>query len=1075
MSAIGETLPRWLDNRDDGDALAGLRRSFHTLKGSGRMVGAMAIGELAWSIENMLNRVIDGTLQATSEVADLLNETPALLAHLVECQAQGRSPELDSESVMARAFALADTVVPAPGDTAGAPPPPVADEEEDQEEHEGAPAPISIDPELAEVFASEATSHLESLRHFSEACRSGNAPCAVQDEVVRAFHTLRGSANLAEVPPIAEVSAAMEGYVNALKDRKQEVGEDVGLLERSLVLVEQVLSAINRRGAELPEWQPLVAEIQEKRAALEAAPGPEVKPPAAVKKAAAPADEGYQPLDGDPELIAIFLEESQELFESVERGFHTWQSDPGDATPLSALQRTLHTLKGAARFAGITAVGDLSHAFETLLADVEKGARQASGEVLQLAQSVIDRLAEQIADAGKGVGVRIADDLLAQMGTAEDAAPPSARKTKGEKKKAAMPEVSAHELKPVLERPAPQPKPSPGPRVQSEQVRVRSDLLDHLVNNAGEVSIFRSRLEQQNSELGHNLSELEQTVRRLKQQLRQLEIETETQILFRYERDQERGGEIRADFDPLELDRFSAMQQISRSLIETVSDLTSITSFMEEERRDTDTLLQQQARVTTDLQEGLLRTRMVPFSQLVPRLHRLVRQTCKTLEKKAELEIWGAEGEIDRRILERIIGPLEHLLRNAVSHGIEPPSRRLKEKKPESGKISMSVSREGTEVVIDIADDGAGIPVDAVRRRAVEKGLLDPNAEVRDADVMRFILEHGFSTADKVTQISGRGVGLDVVVSEVKQIGGSVDLASKAGEGTRFQIRLPLTLAISDALLIKLADEVYAIPHTALEGVIRVAKDELRDCYTGEQEQINYAGQAYDAHYLGTFLKTGHPVLPDQQKWFPVLLVHSGEHRVALQVDEVIGNRQIVVKPVGSQLSTISWLSGGTILADGRVALIVDLIALVRLGVANALTTPETAGVRQIAAEQSRTVMVVDDSITVRKVTGHVLERHGMQVITAKDGVEALAVLQDQQPDIMLLDVEMPRMDGYELARHMRNAEELKDIPIIMITSRTGDKHRKLAHELGVRRYLGKPYQEAELLDNIYSVLAESE
>jgi chemosensory pili system protein ChpA (sensor histidine kinase/response regulator) len=275
--------------------------------------------------------------------------------------------------------------------------------------------------------------------------------------------------------------------------------------------------------------------------------------------------------------------------------------------------------------------------------------------------------------------------------------------------------------------------------------------------------------------------------------------------------------------------------------METVSDLTSITSFMEEERRDTDTLLQQQARVTTDLQDGLLRTRMVPFSQLVPRLHRLVRQTCKTLEKKAELEIWGAEGEIDRRILERIIGPLEHLLRNAVSHGIERPNRRLKEKKPEVGKISMSVSREGTEVVIDIADDGAGIPVDAVRRRAVEKGLLDPHAEIRDADVMRFILEHGFSTADEVTQISGRGVGLDVVVSEVKQIGGSVDLASKAGEGTRFQIRLPLTLAISDALLIKLSDEVYAIPHTVLEGVIRVAKDELRDCYGGNKEQINYA------------------------------------------------------------------------------------------------------------------------------------------------------------------------------------------------------------------------------------------
>ena len=1034
------------------------------------MVGALDIGEFAWSMENMLNRVIDGTIPASDELVGLLAETPAVLERLVACQERGAPPDFDWAPPMERAFALAGEA----RETGAA----AAPESEGGEAAEAAP-PISIDPELAEVFESEARGHLQVLRGFVDGCRAGSAGCGVDDGVVRAFHTLRGSANLAEVAPIARIGAAMEAFAEALKAGGSEAGKaELDLFDRALAGIESVLAAVNRRGAELPAWEPLAEEIEATTARLstvaaepprkEKPPVEKPKPPKVVPE---PAEAGRGQIEGDPELAGIFLEESQELFEAVERGFQAWHAEPQELTPLSALQRTLHTLKGAARFAGIAAIGDLSHGFETLIAAVEKGALKPSGSLLQLAQGVVDRLAEQIADAGKGAGVRSGDDLLERMAELEGAPSSAGEKPKREKRRAAPP---VEGLSPTLARPEQPPAEKPTPKAPSEQIRVRSDLLDRLVNNAGEISIFRSRLEQQNSELGHNLAELRQTVNRLKQQLRKLEMETETQILFRYEREQERGRDMRGTFDPLELDRFSAMQQISRSLMETVSDLTSIASFLDEERRDTDTLLQQQSRVTTDLQEGLLRTRMVPFSQLVPRLHRLVRQTCRTLEKRAELEVWGAEGEIDRRILDRMIGPLEHLLRNAVSHGIEKPGRRAKSGKPETGRISLALSREGTEVVLDIADDGAGIPVDMVRRRAIEKGLLDPDAEVRDGDVMRFILEHGFSTADEVTQISGRGVGLDVVVSEVKQIGGSVDLASGAGEGTRFQVRLPLTLAISDALLIRLSDEVYAIPHTALEGVIRMGRDELAACYAGDRTQVTYAGNDYDVHYLGNFLRTGQPVVTEQQKWYPLLLVHSGEHRVALHVDELIGNRQIVVKPVGPQLSTISWLSGGTILADGRVALIVDLIALVRLGVAGARATPLPDSVDVPEGERIRTVMVVDDSITVRRVTGHVLARHGLQVITAKDGVEALAVLQEHRPDVMLLDIEMPRMDGYELARHMRNAEELKGIPIIMITSRTGDKHRKLALDLGVKRYLGKPYQEAELLDNIYSVLAEA-
>ncbi|PLX61990.1 hybrid sensor histidine kinase/response regulator [Sedimenticola selenatireducens] len=388
----------------------------------------------------------------------------------------------------------------------------------------------------------------------------------------------------------------------------------------------------------------------------------------------------------------------------------------------------------------------------------------------------------------------------------------------------------------------------------------------------------------------------------------------------------------------------------------------------------------------------------------------------------------------------------------------------------------MRLSREGSDVQIVISDDGAGVDMARIREQAIKSGLLDPNADVADSDVLPFVLEHGFTTAKEVTQISGRGVGLDVVVSEVKQLGGSLDISSQVGQGASFIIRLPLTLAITDALLVELGGEIYAIPHTSVEGVVRVSRQELEACYSGRQRVYSYAGQDYQVRYMGSMLNVGQVNLSDQRKWYPLLLVRAGEHHVAMQVDGLLGNRQIVVKSVGVQVSTVRWISGGTILGDGRVALILDVTALVRSDVAQtAAPQPEVARVDMAAPEPGvgRSVMVVDDSITVRKVTGRLLERHGMNVVTAKDGVDAVAMLQEQRPDIMLLDIEMPRMDGYELARHMRNSAELKGIPIIMITSRTGDKHRNLAMELGVKRYLGKPYQESELLENIYSVLNE--
>jgi chemosensory pili system protein ChpA (sensor histidine kinase/response regulator) len=596
---------------------------------------------------------------------------------------------------------------------------------------------------------------------------------------------------------------------------------------------------------------------------------------------------------------------------------------------------------------------------------------------------------------------------------------------------------------------------------------VSSEALDQMVNNAGEVSIYRARIEQQNNSFAFNLGELGQTIDRLRSQLRDLELETEAQILSRHERE----GESRADFDPLELDRYSTIQQLSRALSETVEDLSNLGQSLGELSRDTDTLLLQQARVNTDLQDGLLRTRMVKFSSRVPRLERVVRQTSHSVGKQAALKVIGGDEDMDRAILERMMSPLEHLLRNAVSHGIEDANTRLANGKAAQGLITLHLAREGSDVVLTLADDGAGLDRARIRAKAVERGLLDADAAVDDDDLYQLILQHGFSTAQELSQVSGRGVGMDVVLTEVKQLGGTLEIASQPGRGTGFTIRLPFTLAITDSLLVTLGEDIYAVPHSSMDGVVRIPVEELRAIYNGEQAVFRYGERDYNVRYLGTMLGVQAPHISEGARWLPLLLVRSGEHRVAIQVDSLLGNRQIVVKSVGAQLSTVRWFTGGTILADGQIALILDVNSLVRMDSAQQLVLPAEASA---PATKGVSVMVVDDSITVRKVTSRLLERHNMHVITAKDGVDAVTLLQEQHPDVMLLDIEMPRMDGYELARHMRSTPELSDIPIIMITSRTGDKHRSRALELGVKRYLGKPYQEAELLENIYTVLADS-
>ncbi|ATD66993.1 hypothetical protein CNR27_05665 [Luteimonas chenhongjianii] len=767
-------------------------------------------------------------------------------------------------------------------------------------------------------------------------------------------------------------------------------------------------------------------------------------------------------LDGlDPELVDIFVEEGIDLLDHSDALLAQLRETPDNRDAVAGLQRDLHTLKGGARMAGLMEIGELGHAMETLLEAVAERHRTLKRGDVSLLERGFDRLHTMVTRAGERRAIGPSQALVeAFNGTATGDAPAASP--------APAPASAKAELAPLS---APLPLDAgiedeeTALRGSQEQVRIRADLLDRLVTYAGEVAIYRARLEQQLGGFRAAMNELAQTNTRLRDQLRRLDIETEAQIVARYQRE---GDTSDTTFDPLELDRFSTLQQLSRALGETASDFGSLQQTLDDQTSQYETLLTQQSRVSSDLQEGLMRTRMVPFDGLVPRLRRVMRQAAQDTGKPVQLQLEGTQGELDRNVLERMVSPLEHMLRNAVAHGLESPEARRKAGKPAEGQVRIAVRREGSEVVLEVGDDGAGLDRAAIRRRAEERGLLQAGAEVADPDLDALILQPGFSTATEVSRLAGRGVGMDVVASEVRQLGGTFDIHSRAGAGTTFTLRLPQTLAVTQAAFVRIGETSFAVPIASVRGVGRISRAEATPGAI-----YRYGGEDYLLHDLGRLVGQP-PARAEGQLQMPLLLIRAGELRAAVAVDEIIGNREIVVKPVGPQVTSIPGIFGATIMGDGRVVVILDVAPLVRRYGAHLAANPDAALHVPEPAPAARAVplvMVVDDSVTMRKVTGRVLERHNFEVITAKDGIDAIERMDERVPDLMLLDIEMPRMDGYELATHMKADARLRDVSIMMITSRTGEKHRQRAFEIGVDRYLGKPYQEPELLRHVYELL----
>lgn len=467
-----------------------------------------------------------------------------------------------------------------------------------------------------------------------------------------------------------------------------------------------------------------------------------------------------------------------------------------------------------------------------------------------------------------------------------------------------------------------------------------------------------------------------------------------------------------------------------------------------------------------------MQTRMVPFQRHVTRFSRLVRQTASETGKSAELEIHGAEAELDRHVLESMLPPLEHLLRNSVVHGIEPAELRAAADKHVVGRISLKISREGGEVSIDVEDDGGGLDIAAITRTAIERGLLAEGQTITEKQAAEMILMPGFSTAGKLTQSAGRGVGMDVVDNELKKLGGSMAIESSQGRGTKFHIRLPYTLAITHALIVDVGEETFAMPLTTVEGITRVRREHLLELLTQDDPRLEYGELSYRLQHLGALVGSGASALPQEDGAVALVLVRAGENSTALLSDRLEGSREVVVKGMGPHIASVPGVTGATILGDGRVIMILDAGTLIRM------RPPETISTEPVQPQardsSTLTALVVDDSITMRRVSERLLEKRGVKVVTARDGLDAISALQESDPDFILLDIEMPRMDGYQFAAHVRNDARFSQLPIIMITSRSGEKHRAKAIELGVNDYLSKPYQEQHLIDAIESLLGRS-
>ncbi|MFZ2629114.1 MAG: Hpt domain-containing protein [Rugosibacter sp.] len=1066
LATITAQLPQVHAAPGNHDALVVVRRGFHTLKGSSRMVGLHDLGEAAWAVEQVMNRWLDEARNATPALLDMLDLAAAVFNAWVTQLAAGGSRQHDAGELLRRCAALGepaasevstpqapmDAVPPAPtfrdfqnesGLTAQQTPQaqepeiqkPLLPPSESPAPPMDEPAPVSAElfafpepspvrvgnvdvaPALYNLYLEETRGHLAILQ-----ARLGQETVP-GDDAIRAAHTTASIAAATGFFPLHHLAHALEAALMRFAQMHAMPSEA------------QRFTFARCAGA----LAGMLGAIAERRM-----PGEEAELAAALD-AMTPAQTAAEPLRAgerhavriedeiDAQLLPLFLDESVDLMHDIGEDLRAWRAAPNDGAIPQVLARTLHTLKGSARMAGAMLCGEMLHHMETRIEEAI-AAMPVTPEHIDALEAALDRVALLVDALRNPPADMPAEPAPAPMQESPLAATP------------AMPTSAT--MHPAL--------------------RVRADLVDQWLNEAGEIAIARTRIEGEMRGLKTALLDLTESVSRLRSQLREVEIQAETQILSQ----QVLAADHAHPFDPLEFDRFTRFQEVTRMMAETVDDVAAVQHNLLLNLEHASTALAAQARLNRDLSQNLMGARRVPFDSVAERLHRVVRQAAKDAGKRANLDIRNGQIEMDRSILEKMAGPIEHLLRNSAAHGIEDAMTRNMAGKPAIGQITLTLAQDGNEITISISDDGAGLDFTRIRQRAIEQGLLAHDAPADEAALTQLIFHAGFSTAAEITALSGRGVGMGVVKSEATALGGRIDVLSAAGQGVTFRLTLPQTLAITQAVLVHVGKRCYAIPSAMVEQFSEMDPEAMQAIRQAGGN--DWQGAHYSWHYLPRLLgDTAAAPSATHPAW--LLQVKSGADRLALEVDGLAGNQEIVVKPMGPQLARVPGLLGATVLAEGEIVLLFNPVTLLAHAterrLAASLTTSSAAATAASAA--APLIMVVDDSLTVRKITSRLLTRNGYRVLTAKDGADALEQLHGELPAVMLVDIEMPRMDGFSLTRAIRADARLAVIPIIIITSRTAEKHRQHAQEAGVNHYLGKPYNEDELLQHIANFIQQ--
>jgi chemosensory pili system protein ChpA (sensor histidine kinase/response regulator) len=755
----------------------------------------------------------------------------------------------------------------------------------------------------------------------------------------------------------------------------------------------------------------------------------------------------------DEDLFPIFEEEGGELMPQLGTALRQWVGTPDNLSARSEVLRILHTLKGSARLAGAMRLGEMTHRMESAIEYI-------GSEALQSVQ--LEPLLQRFDNL---------QTAFVSLGSEPESLQPVATATVEVEQVKTVHQSNTLGNKPLIPFPAASVI-APAKAISNQSVRVRSQLLDRLVNQAGEVMITRSRMDARLTQLKGSLSELGGNLERLRQQLRDVELQAESQMQSRLAQTKDTSQA----FDPLEFDRFTRVQELTRMMAESVNDVATVQRNLQRSIEGSEDDLIAQGRQARELQRDLLRTRMVEFEAISDRLYGVVRQASKDAGKVVKLDIVGGSIEMDRGVLDRMTPAFEHMLRNAVAHGIESSEERLHRGKSASGTITIQVHQESNDVSVAFSDDGGGLHLDKIRAKAKANGVIGKNDVISDTDAANLIFMPGFSTADQITELSGRGVGMDVVRAEVSAVGGRIETSTVPAQGTTFKLVLPLTTAVTQVVMLRMGEFTIGVPSNLLEIVLRAPVAALEQAY--ENHHFDYQGSSLPFFWAGALLQVSGRSHEVKTRTMPVAVLRSAGQRMVLHIDEVLGNREVVVKNLGPQLARLPGLAGVSVLASGAVVLIYNPVALATVYGDQAkqlnrttLSLTDTPIVGSIAAADAEIplILVVDDSITVRRVTQRLLKREGYRVALAADGLQALERLQEERPAVVLSDIEMPRMDGFDLARNIRGDARLRDLPIIMITSRIAEKHREHAKELGVDHYLGKPYSEDELLGLVRS------